>query len=118
MEIEYEKIYPTILSKLFPEQELKDRAESIMSEYGTERFHREIFRVKVAILKVAGSNLEEITRATDIACCDYRDIMCMTEYPNQSGKWRLKEKNPQKYKKLVQKDSDQYEIWINEMTNV
>ena len=114
--MEYDQIFQRALAKLFPEQQARDEVQAILSEYGTESFHREIPRIKSAILKVAGANLEEIKRCTDIACCDYRDILCMAEYPNQSGRWGLKEKNPEKYKKLVENDLKQHQEWIDGMT--
>jgi hypothetical protein len=110
--VDYDAILPKILAKLFPEETVRAEVEEILSEYGTEKFHREVPRVRTAILKVAGSNLDEIERCTKIACCDYRDILCMAEYPNQAGQWELKDKNPDKYKKLVQKDLKEHKEWI------
>lgn len=114
--MDYEAIFPKIIARLFPEETARAEVEEILSEYGTEKFHREGARVKTAILKVAGSNLDETKRCTDIACCDFRDILCMAEYPNQSGRWGLKDKNPEKHEKLVQKDRKQYQDWIDGMT--
>jgi hypothetical protein len=111
--MDYEDIFPKALAKLFPDQSARKEVEAILWEYGTEKFHGEGPRVKTAILKVAGSSLNEIRRCTEIASCDYRDILCMAEYPNQSGRWDVKEKNPEKYAELVQKDLNQYKDWID-----
>jgi hypothetical protein len=111
--MDYDDILLKALAKLFPGQDTRAEVESILSGYGTEKFHREGPRVKTAILKVAGNSLSEVKRCTEIACCDYRDILCMAEYPNQSGRWGLKDKNPDRYNKLVQKDLDQYKNWID-----
>ncbi|PLY01546.1 MAG: hypothetical protein C0622_07000 [Desulfuromonas sp.] len=116
--MDYENILPKALAKLFPEQGVRAEVESILSAYGTEKFHREGARVKTAILKVAGNKLEEIKRCTEIACCDYRDILCMAEYPNQSGRWGLKAKNPETYKKLVQKGLNQHKKWLESIQAV
>jgi hypothetical protein len=114
--MDYDVIFQKALAKLFPDRVARAKVEEVLSEYGTEKFHREGPRVKTAILKVAGSNLDEIKRCTDIACCDFRDIVSMAEYPNQSGRWHLKEKNPEKYKKLVAKDLKQHQEWIDGIT--
>lgn len=114
--MDYEAIFPKTLAKLFPERAARAEVEKILAEYGTEKFHRENSRVKMAILKVAGINIDEIKRFTEIACCDYRDILCMAEYPNQSSRFGLKEKDPEKYKKLVQKDLHQHQEWMDRMS--
>ena len=116
--MDYDSILPKALAKLFPTEDARAEVEAILSEYGTEKFHREGPRIKTAILKVAGANLDEFRRCTEIACCDYRDILCMAEYPNQSGRWGLKDKNPEKYKKLIQKDLKQHQEWIDGITTV
>ena len=114
--IDYEIIFAKVLIKLFPGADTRAEVEAVLSEYGTESFHREGPRVKTAILKVAGADLDEVKRCTDIACCDYRDILCMAEYPNQSGRWGSKDKDPDMYKRLVQMDLKQYQEWIDNMT--
>jgi hypothetical protein len=118
MEIQYDAVLPQVLTRLFPEQRDRETVEGILSAYGTEMFHREIPRVKMAVLKMAGGDLDEVTRCMDIACRDYRDVLCAAEYPNQSKRWSLKETKPDEYEELIQKDLQQYQEWIDTMISV
>jgi hypothetical protein len=46
-----------------------------------------------------------------MACRDYRDVLSAAEYPNQVGKYFLKEKDPARYSEIVERDKKQYQDW-------
>lgn len=54
---------------------------AILNEYGTERWHHEPCRVRLAALKIAAGRLEELRTQIKIAKCDYRDVLASAEYP-------------------------------------
>lgn len=108
-----DKALPLVLAHLFPTVTDRSDAEHILSAYGEQDFHREPPRVKVAILKLAGSDLEKVRYYTEEACADFRDVLSWAEYPNQSGKRTLKKKDPEKYQALVNKGLAQYQAWLN-----
>ena len=72
------------LLEMFPRERLRDAARSSLSRYGRESWHREVDRVRVAILKLAGPDLTAIDKQVDAANVDYRDILAAAEYPAYS----------------------------------
>ncbi len=56
---------------------------AILNEYGTERWHHEPYRVRLAALKIAAGSLEELRVQIKIAKTDYRDVLASAEYPPQ-----------------------------------
>ncbi len=113
--IESESDLNLVLQAAFPNEEDRSKASEILNDYGKESFHREIPRVRAAIIKAANERLEDLEKYTEIACCDYRDILCIAEYPKQSKKWNMKKRNPEKYQKLVSEDLEQYSGWVKRM---
>ena len=114
--IDYEKVLPIIMEKLFPNEINRQDALEILAAYGTKSFHQETARVRTAILKVASTDLSSLRQHTETACCDFRDILCLAEYPSQSKRWGLKKRNPEKYQRLVEDDRQQHREWIEQMT--
>jgi len=56
---------------------------AILNEYGTERWHHEPDRVRLAALKIAAGRLEELRIQIKNAKTDYRDVLASAEYPPQ-----------------------------------
>jgi len=100
------------LVALFPGLREREKAWKTLEPYGTEEFHREGSRVKLAVLKMAGSNLERIDYYTGLACIDYRDILALAEYPEQMQHPPLEKKDPEGHARMVENDRRQYESWI------
>ena len=115
MKIESPSDLELVLTTAFPDETEREEAKRILSRYGEESFHREIPRVRAACIKVAEEKIEGLNRSVEIACCDYRDILCMAEYPKHSGRFGLKDKNPEKYQKMVDEDLKQYSDWVTKM---
>lgn len=72
------------LSELFPNEGLRDAARSALRRYGRESWHKEGDRVRLAILKLAGTDLTAINKRVDEANVDYRDSLAAAEYPAYS----------------------------------
>ncbi len=109
--INAEEVYRRKLVTLFPDEKIREGAVSILNEYGAEKHERESVRVRLAILKISGGDLEQIRQSTDLAKQDYRDVLIAAEYPNQ-GSARQVPKGPEKLK-LIEKDRQQYENWLS-----
>lgn len=105
------KLLPRLLEKMFPNEGDRELVVDILGQYGHEGFHKEMDRVRMAILKLAGRSPERIRYYTLMACRDYRDILSAAEYPSQVGKYLLKDRDPERYEELVQEDKDQYQAW-------
>jgi len=109
--MDYESILTRKLRSLFPDKEKRNEVETILDTYGIEEYEQEPLRVRLAILKVSDSNLEEIKRTTAMAKQDFRDILTWAEYPRQSKKWSMPE-GPKK-QKLIDADSAEYKTWLS-----
>ena len=105
-----------VIAKAFPDADIRSQAIALLGKYGTEDFHREIPRVRAAIIKVAHADIEKLQGFVDIACSDYRDLLVMAEYEQQSRNYSLKKNDPQKDQRLVEKDEREYSDWVKKMT--
>ena len=99
------------LALLFPDIATRKDARDILGEYGQEEYEQEALRVKLAILKLSGSDLDKIIDLTDAAKHDYRDILSWAEYPRQSKNWSVPE--GEKKQQLVEQDRAEYQEWLN-----
>jgi len=55
---------------------------AMLGEYGTEGWHRESDRVRLAVLKLAAGSLEMLRQEIEVAKSDYRDVLVGAEYPD------------------------------------
>ena len=86
----------------------------VLNEYGTEDWHHEAHRVRLAVLKLATGNLEVLRREIEVAKCDYRDILAYAEYPEYMKKVSPGSDLPKKQvRDVVARDRSQYEKWLN-----
>ena len=101
------------LAKMFPDSAVRRQIRDELGKYGLEPYEKEIPRVQLAILKVAGSSLEKVKEWTAIAKQDYRDVLASAEYPEAlvSPTWQLP---PSKCNAIETRDSEQYRRWIEE----
>jgi len=85
---------------------------ALLEQYGTQPWHNEVARVRVALLKLAGGNLEELRRHLKVAARDYRDTLAAAEYPVYMRSISPTEKNDLKQKLAVNSDWHQYREWF------
>lgn len=107
-----EDILTRKINELFPATSEREAALSLLASYGTEKHEKEAIRVRLAILKLSGSDLEKLERNTHDAKQDYRDVLSWAEYPRQSKYWSLPEGI--KKQKLRDQDRADYEKWLLE----
>ena len=113
--MDHEKLLSWIMIALFPNQLERKRVEKVLERYGTESYHQEPPRVQLAILKLAGADLERIEHYVEQAFMDYRDVLAMAEYPGQIRQpYSLKDKDPELYAQIIDEDLKQYEEWLND----
>ena len=112
MDRDYPLLLPQVFSKLFPDTSMREQAMRILSSYGRESFHREVERVHLGILRLSGTDLTTVAKWTQVACCDFRDLLIEAEYRLSFGKDRLRAEDPQKYAALKKKEREQYDAWI------
>ena len=85
----------------------------ILGEYGSESWQREKHRVRLATLKLAGGNIDELRRLIDAAQKEYRDVITAAEYPMVS-KRRGGTRSPdnEMIKEIIRKDWMLYASWL------
>ena len=112
MNIDYDALLATAMKVMFPIEAEREQVARKLNAYGAESFHREQSRVKLGILYLASQQPEKLDSFIDLACADYRDLLCAAEYPHSSRRWGLQEKDPEKYKKLQDIEVKEYLSWI------
>jgi hypothetical protein len=91
---------------------------AMLNEYGSERWHHEQPRVRLAALKQANGSVEALRACVNAAKADYRDVLSWAEYPaysrNVSGvRIPTTEKERQQ---IIADDWAQYEMWLRKRT--
>ena len=93
--------------------ERAQQASAILHRYGTESWHREIPRVRLAILKLAGGTLEVLQKQTDVAREDHRDVLAYAEYPSYfHSVLDILPVPDEERKRITLADRQQYQDWL------
>ena len=79
---DYPQILTAKLLSLYPDSARRASAEQILGRYVGDNL-KGSSRVRLAALKIAGSDLNELQRCMDAAVQDFRDILAWAEYPRQ-----------------------------------
>jgi hypothetical protein len=111
--IDYSAILKRKLATMFPDAAIRAAVEAELSRYGTESYEQGAARVRLAVLKLAGTSLEKLREHVDMAKRDYRDVLAMAEYPVElvNPTWR----QPQdQVEGIRHQDFQQYHEWLEE----
>ena len=84
----------------------------MLEEYGKKDGHRELARVRMAVLKLAGGSLERLKENLALADQDYRDVLSFAEYPRAFTEISPSEKDHAKRERVEQADWRQYCAWL------
>jgi hypothetical protein len=87
-----------------------------LSSYGLKDWHREVPRVRLAILKLAKGDWLKVQSYVDIATSDFRDVLGEAEYPAyvahlKSGR-RVEGLPHDEQQQVAADDSSQYVEWL------
>jgi hypothetical protein len=75
----HEDLQRVVVRDFAPEQVFQ--AMAILDRYGDESWQREPLRVRMACLKCASGNLDQLAHSVEMAGEDYRGILSEAEYP-------------------------------------
>lgn len=101
-----------VVRRDYPPDRIQE-AFRLVEEYGKERWHREVDRVRIAALRLADGDLNELRRAIGTANQDYRDVIAPAEYPNYLAKvMRMGEHSESALEEIIAEDRKQYEDWL------
>ena len=57
-----------------------DEVTALLAQYGTEKWHNEVPRVRVAVLRLGAGNIDTLKKHLGYALSDYRDALMGAEY--------------------------------------
>lgn len=91
-----------------------DAVMEVLREYGPESWHREVDRVRLAILKLSGGNRAKLRENTDTAKQDYRDVLAYAEYPGYFIQVPVSgQVSTETVQTVINQDWEQYQEWLN-----
>lgn len=105
---EYASLWPRVVATRFTDPVQQAIVLAILASYSG----REPDRVKLGILKAANCQLDKIQYWCEEANCDWRVLLCKAEYPRTSGTHDLKQRDPEKYERLLIKEQLEYDNWL------
>ncbi len=100
------------VKQFFPNEE-QEKIMATLALYGKESYERETQRVQIAVLKLSGGDLEKLRENVDAAKNDYRDMLALAEYPEQTSRVTWKMGNKEEVKRIQERDRRQYLDWLN-----
>lgn len=100
------------LESMFSDEFTRRRVQAVLQDYGSGKHEHEPGRVRLAILKLAGAELQSVEKYTGYAREDYRDILAWAEYPRQSRQ-RLMPQGKEK-QQMIEADLAEYEGWLHD----
>jgi len=93
----------------FPSDQI-GKVMAMLGEYGTESWHSEPDRVRLAALKLAAGSLERLRYEIEGAKCDYRDVVGPAEVPGYCRRGsRVKGLSPGEKQRIIDADWKQYQ---------
>lgn len=108
---DYADLWPKVVDARFRTPQEREAVFAMFSTYDGP----EADRVRLGVLKAADCNLEKMKSLLEVARSDWRDLLCEAEYPLSSRKWGLKDKSPDRYEKLLEKEQAEYEAWLRQV---
>jgi len=86
---------------------------AMLNEYGTEKWHRESARARLAALKLANGSVRTLRVSIDSTKRDYRDALAAAEYPSYFNVGsRVRELPIKERNRIIDEDWRQYEKWL------
>jgi len=86
---------------------------ALLSEYGTEDWHREPDRVRAACLKLAGGDADRLRAEIQNAKRDWRDVLGPAEYPEyMKHMFRIQNYPEAEQERIIDNDWRQYQEWF------
>lgn len=112
LNLDYDALLPAALRAMYPDPSQRSAVEGKLEAYEKESYHVEQPRVRLGILYLVSQQPEKLDQYIELACTDYRDLLCAAEYPHSSREWRLSETDSDQYKMLQDKETSEYMAWV------
>ncbi|MFL5383481.1 MAG: hypothetical protein ACJ8GN_13260 [Longimicrobiaceae bacterium] len=103
--------------RLWPAEGGRRRVREALARYGVEAYEQEPERVRLAILKLAGGDVDQVISLVAAAKRDFRDVLLWAEYPEEArASWargsNLTQAESDRLEALRRRDRQQYEDWL------
>ena len=85
-------------------------ALAVLDQYGSEPWHKEIVRVRLAALKLGAGDIWALQSQVKSACRDSRDVLSSAEYPAYS--MASPKLGPDDVQALLTADRRAYDAWL------
>ena len=86
---------------------------ALLDTYGSEDWHRETTRVRLASLKLAGGSIERLKAEIEVARMDYRDVLASAEYPAYMDHYHANMSETER-QEIIDADWKQYRSWLEQ----
>jgi len=118
MNLKDEQVSNPIIDKIcqtFPRENSADVLE-ILELYGADGGERETQRVRLAVLKLCGGDLNELLEMIEAAKDDDRDLLAWAESPNQlrTSPFEFAAMPPEASNEVRESDRRQYLAWLRD----
>ena len=106
-----------IVRRDYPPEQI-NQVFTALRDYGQETWHRERYRVQLAILKLAAGDIDALHNHLEMAKRDYRDVLAFAEYPGYFTKVppNAKPSDPA-HAEVIDADWKQYQQWLTDDKN-
>ena len=107
-----------VLSDATTRPEQINQVFATLNDYGRETWHRERYRVQLAILKLAAGDIDALHNHLEMARRDYRDVLAFAGYPGYFSKIlpNAKSSDPA-HAEVIDADWKQYQHWLSDDKN-
>jgi hypothetical protein len=90
-----------------------DEVLALLRTYGTESWQREVPRVRLAILRCAAGDMDQLRLHLDYARRDYRDVLLGAEYLTYGAlTLRMPRPSPEDAQRAIDADWNAYQEWL------
>ncbi len=85
----------------------------ILQEYGKQDWNRPGSpRVRLAILKLANGDLDQLSKHTEVAIQDFRNVVSIAEYPRYTAEIGFEKVSKKIVRAVIDDDWRQYREWL------
>ena len=110
--MDLEAILNRKINSLFPDTNLKAEIIQTLNKYGVEKYEQEPIRLRLAILKLAGNDFEQVKIITQYAKEDFRDVLVWAENPRRCGNGKFFLPGSPENQNLIAADRTEYKEWL------
>ena len=114
IKLKYDYLLPLVIKAIYPDKKDREKVKKRLEDYGKKDYQPAPQRVRLAILKFAYENPENLDELVKAACSEYRDILYFAETPLSMELWG-KDEDLKKEREYQKKDDLNYINWLEKL---